>query len=178
MTRSGKECQYSVALGNVLPCPLCHNNNEIRAEENSLLSLHFRNASLKEHLWIAVSKTNSSTEIGKKLTLWSKPKTNHVPIAESWSNPKVLLAGGKSLNNTISGPESWHEILFNHFPPSATNIELKINQKHNVSSCHKGIPILLIRLSDWNFRKHWGKRRGVGEKDDGRWRRNSSENFG
>ena len=58
-----------MALSNVLPCPLCHNNTEIRAEEKLLAQSPLQNFWLKKNIWIVVSKTNSSTEIGKKLTL-------------------------------------------------------------------------------------------------------------
>ena len=55
--------------GQCIAMPLCHNNNEIRAEEKLLAQSPLQKFQLKKNIWIVVSKTNSSTEIGKKLTL-------------------------------------------------------------------------------------------------------------
>lgn len=125
MTRSGKECQYLVALGNVLPCPLCHNNNEIRAEEKLLAQSPLQKCQLKKNIWIVVSKTNSSTEIGKKLTLWSKPKTKPCTYCQKLEQSQSLAGWWKESEqyHQWSWKLAWDP--FNHFPPSATNIELK-----------------------------------------------------
>lgn len=47
MTLAEKECEYLVALANVLPCPPVTNNNVMRTKEISFFSVHFRTSGLK-----------------------------------------------------------------------------------------------------------------------------------